>query len=78
MQSVPDIVTIAKNLESNVLVKLTTQLSPPISLPIVCENPKNTESNTSKDTNMYITVDNKLVETSSKRQKNLSSFTPQT
>ena len=47
--------------------------SPPINLPIVCENPKDTESNTSKDTNKYITVDNKLVETSSKRQKKLSS-----
>ncbi len=54
------------------------QLSPPINLPIVCENPKATESNTSNDTNMYTTVDNELVETSSKRQKTLSSFTSQT
>ena len=32
----------------------------------------------SKDANKYITVDNELVETSSKRQKTLRSFTPQT
>jgi len=47
-------------------------------LPIVSENPIDTESNTSKDTNIYITVDNELVETSSKRHKTLSSLTPQT
>ena len=54
------------------------QLSPPINLPIVCENPKATESNTSNDTNKYIIVNNEFVETSSKRQKILSTFTPQT
>ena len=78
MKYVHDIVTIAKNLKSNVLANLTTQLSPPINLPIVCENPKATESNTSNDTNTYITIDKELVETSSKRQKTLSSFTSQT
>ena len=40
--------------------------------------PKDAESNTSKDTNKYITVNNELVETSSKRQKTLRSLTPQT
>jgi hypothetical protein len=64
--------------DSNVSANLTTQPSPPINLPIVCENPKDTESNTSKDTNRYITVDNELVETSSKRQITLRSLTPQT
>ena len=39
---------------------------------------KATESNTSKDTNNYISVHNELVETSSKRQKTLNLFTPQT
>ena len=78
MKSVHDIVTITKNSESIVSANLTTQLSPLINLPIVCENPKDTESNTSKDTNKYITFDNELVETSSKRQKTLSSLTPQT
>ncbi len=48
IKKVRDIVTIAKISESNVLANLTTQLSPPINLPIVCENPKVTESNTSK------------------------------
>ncbi len=38
MKSVHDIVTIARNLESNVSANLTTQLSLPINLPIVCEN----------------------------------------
>jgi hypothetical protein len=78
MKSVHDIVTIAKNSESNISANLTTQLSPPINLPIVCENPKATESNTSNDTNKYITDENQFVETSSKRQKTLSSFTSQT
>ena len=78
MKYVHETFTIAKNSESNVLANLTTQLSPPINLTIVCENPKDTESNTSKDTNMCITVDNKLVETSSKRQKTSISLTPQT
>ncbi len=77
MKSVHDIFTIENKTESNVSANLTTQLSPPINLPIVCENPKATESNTSNDTSRYITVDNELVETSSKRQKTLSSFTPQ-
>ena len=58
MKSVHDMVTIAKNSESNVS--------------------KATESNTAKDTNNYISVDNELVETSSKRQKTLNSLTPQT
>ena len=35
MKSVHDIVTIAKNSESNVSANLTTQLSPPINLPLV-------------------------------------------
>jgi hypothetical protein len=78
MKFVHDIVTIAKKSESNISANLTSQLSPPINLPIVCENPKATESNTSNDTNKYITVENELVETSSKRQKTLSSFIPQT
>ena len=78
MKYVHDIVTIAKKSESNISANLTTQLSPPINLPIVCENPKATESNTSNDTNKYITDENQFVETSSKRQKTLSSFTPQT
>jgi hypothetical protein len=69
MKFVHDIVTIPKISESNVSANLTTQLSPPINLPIVCENPKDTESNTSKDMKRYITVDNELVETSSTRQK---------
>ncbi len=54
MKSVHDIVTIAKKSESNVSANLTTQLSPPINLSIVCENPKAIESNTSNDTNKYI------------------------
>ena len=74
MKFVHDIVTIAKNSESNI----TTQQSPPINLPIVCENPKAPESNTSNDTNKYVTDENQFVEPSSKRQKTLSSFTPQT
>ena len=78
MKSVHDIVTIAKNSESNISANLTTQLSPPIHLPIVCENLKATESNTSNDTNKYITDENQFVETSSKGQKTLSSFTSQT
>jgi hypothetical protein len=78
MKSVHDIVTIAKNSESNISANLTTKLSPPINLPIVCENPKATESNTSNYTNKHITVENELVETSSKRHKTLTSFTPQT
>ena len=53
---------------------LQTQLSLPINLPIVRENPKATESNTSKDTNKYITDDNELFETPSKKQKPLSSL----
>jgi len=65
-------------MEYNVTANLTTQLSPPINLPIACENPKDIESNTSKDTNKCIKNDNELVETSSKRQKALSSLTPQT
>ena len=67
-----------QKMDSNVSANLTTQLSTPINVPIVCENPKDTESNTSKDTNRYIILDNELVETSSKRQKTLSSLTPQT
>ena len=78
MKSIHVVVTIEKNSESNVSANLTNQLSPLINLPIVCENRKATESNTSKDTNKYITIDNGLVETSSKRQKTLSLFTPQT
>ncbi len=39
---------------------------------------KTPNKKTSKDTSKYITVDNELVETSSKRQKTLSSLTPQT
>jgi hypothetical protein len=77
MKFVHDIVTIAKNSESNISANLTTQLSHPINLPIVCENPKVTELNTPNDTNKYITVENQLVETSSKRQKTLSSVTSQ-
>ena len=78
MKFVHDIVTIAKKSESNISANLTTQLSFPINLQIVCENPKATESNTSIDTNKYIAVENELVETYFKRQKTLSSFTPQT
>jgi hypothetical protein len=37
MKSVHDIFTIAKNSESNISANLTTQLSPPINLPSVCE-----------------------------------------
>jgi hypothetical protein len=44
---------------------------------VFVKNPKAAESNTSIDTNNYITVENELVETSSKRHKTLSSFTPQ-
>ncbi len=44
MKFVHDIVTIAKKSESNVSSNLTTQPSPPINLPIVCENPKDTET----------------------------------
>jgi hypothetical protein len=55
MKSVHDIVTIEKNSEYNVSTNLTTQL-PPVNVPIVCENSKATESNTSNDTNKYITV----------------------
>jgi hypothetical protein len=73
-----DIVTTAKNSESNISANLTTQLSPPINLPIVCENRKATESNTSIDTKNYSTFEHELVETYSKRQSTLSSFTPQT
>jgi hypothetical protein len=57
LKSVHDIVTIAKETESSVSANLTIQLSTSINLPIVCENPKVTESNASKDTNKYITVD---------------------
>ena len=78
VKSVHDIVAIAKKSESNISANLTTLLSPLINLSSVCENPKATESNTSIDTNNYITVENELVETSSKRHKTLSSFTPQT
>jgi len=78
MKFVHDIVTIAKNSESNISANLTVQLSPPINLPIVCENPKATELNTSNDTKKYITGENELVETYYKRPKWLSSFTPQT
>jgi hypothetical protein len=77
MKYVQDIVTIAKNSESNVSANLTTQL-PPVNLPSVCENPKAVESNTTNDTNRYITVDNELVESSSKRHKTMRSFTSQT
>ncbi len=52
------IVTIAKNSKSNISTNLTTQLSPPINLPVVCENLKAPESNTSNDTNKYITDEN--------------------
>ena len=76
MKSVHDIVIVARNSESSISANLTTHLSPPINLPIVCENLKATESNTSNDTNKYITNENQLVETSSKRQKTLSSFKP--
>jgi hypothetical protein len=78
MKSVHDIVTIAKNSESNISANLTKQLSPSINLPIVCENPKATESNTSNDTNKYNIGENQLVETFSKRPKTLRSFTSQT
>jgi len=73
MKSVHDIVTIAKKSDSNVSANLTIQPSASINLPIVCENPKDIESNTSKDTNMYITVNNELVETSSKTHKTIIS-----
>ena len=72
MKSVHCIITIAKNSESNVSANRTTQLSSPINLPIVYENPKAIESNTSNDKNKYIKVNNELVETSSKRQKTSS------
>jgi len=78
MKSVHKIVTIAKKSESNVSANLTAQLSPSINLLIAFENPKVTESNSSKDKNKYITAENELVETSSKIQNSLSSFTPQT
>ena len=77
MKSVHDIVDIAKNSESNISANLTTQLSPHINLSSVCESPKATESNTSRDTNKYNTVQNEL-EASSKKQKTLTSYTPQT
>jgi hypothetical protein len=77
MKSVNCIVNIAENLDSIFLAKLITDLSAPINLPIVCENPEDIESNDSKETNMYITVDNQHAETSSKRQKTLSSRTSQ-
>ena len=72
MKSVHDIVAIAQNAKFNISAIFTTQLSPPINLPIVSENPKATESNTSIDTNNYITVENQLVETSFKKHKTLS------
>ncbi len=78
MKYVHDIVAIATKTESNISANLTTQLSPPINLSSVCENPKATESNTSIDMNNYIIVENELVETSFKRHKTLTSFTPQT
>jgi hypothetical protein len=78
MKSVNDIVTVAKNSESDMSANLTAQVSPPINLPNVCENFKGTESDTSIDTDKYVTVENQSVETSSKRQKRLSSFTSQT
>ena len=77
MKSVHDIVTVANNSESSISSNLTTQLSPHINLSSVCESPKATESNTSRDTNKYNTVQNEL-ETSSKKQKTLTSYTPQT
>ena len=78
MKYVHDIVTIAKNRIRmfQQILQLNHHLL--LILPIVCENPKDTESNTSKDTNMYITVGNELVEISSKRQKTLSPLTSQT
>ncbi len=80
MKSINDNSYYRKKSESNGSANLTTQPSPPINLPIVCENPKDIKSNTSKDANMYIKVDNELtlVETSSKRQNTLSLSTPQT
>ncbi len=39
VKSVNDIVSIAKKTECNVSANLTTQPSPHINLPIVCENP---------------------------------------
>ena len=78
MKSVHGIVTVAKNLESNISANLTTQLSPHINLSSVCEIPKATESNISINTNKYITNENEYGETSSKRQKTSTSFTPQT
>ena len=77
MKSINGIVNMDRNLDSNVSAKLTTNPSAPINLTIVCENPKDTESNDSKETNGYITVDNQHIETSSKRQKTLSSLTSQ-
>ena len=58
MKYAHDVVTITQKSDSNVSVNLTTQPSPPINSPIVCENLKNAEPNTSKDTNKYIIVDN--------------------
>ena len=78
MKFVHDIIAIAKNSESNISANLTTQLSPRINLSSVCEIPKATKSNISIDTNKYITDENEYDETSSKRQKTLTSFTPQT
>jgi hypothetical protein len=77
MKSVHDIVTVAKNSESSISADLTTQLSPHINLSSVCESSKATESNTSRDTNKYNTVENEL-ETSSKKQKTLMSYSLQT
>jgi hypothetical protein len=78
MKSVNDIVTVAKNSESDISANLTAQPSSPINLPNVCENFKGTESETSIDTNKYVRDENQSVETSSKRQKTLSSYTSQT
>ena len=64
-------------MDLNVPAKLTTDPSAPNNLPIVCENPKDNESNDSKETNKYIIVDYQPVETSSKTQKTLSSLTSQ-
>jgi len=78
MKSVHDIVTVARNSDSSISANLTTHLSPHINLSSVCETPKPTKSNISIDTNKYNTVENEDVETSSKRQKTLTSFTSQT
>jgi hypothetical protein len=67
IKSVNGIANIAKNSDSDASAGLSIDPSAPINLPIVCENLKDTESNDSKETNMYITVDNQYVETSSKR-----------